>query len=158
MVSVDSPGQNAAMVEKLRLPFPLLSDPDRSRAIAPYGVADPKDPRNIARPSIFIVTPDREEVFAEASTDYADRQAEEAAIGVLQSLDLPATTAETVEIGAAEPGPRAMPVHAMEPYFRGAKFAVNAMRMRHPDVGEDAAAYIDQMDRYIELVRELRGK
>ncbi len=158
VVSVDSPGQNAAMVEKLGLPFPLLSDSDRSQAIEPYEVSDPNDPRSIARPSIFIVAPDGEEVFGETSTDYADRQAEDAAVEVLQSLGLPPTTADRIENGVAEPGPRAMPVHAMEPYFRGAKFAVNAMRMRHPNVAEDAAAYMDQMDRYIELVRELRGK
>ena len=51
-----------------------------------------------------------------------------------------------------------MPIHAMEPYFRGAKFAVTAMKMRHTDVAEDAVVYIAQMDRYIELVRHLRGK
>ena len=56
-ISVDPPGRNAAMVEKLSLPFPYLSDPDRSQAIIPYGVADEKDERKIARPSIVLVTP-----------------------------------------------------------------------------------------------------
>lgn len=158
VVSVDSPGQNAAMVEKLQLPFPLLSDPDRTGAIEPFGVSDQKDPRQIARPSIFVVSPDAEIVFAETSQDFADRASEDASVAALGALKLPSTVAEQTAVGSAEPGPRAMPVHAMEPYFRGAKFAVTAMKMRHKDCVEDADLYIAQMDRYIELVRTLRGK
>ena len=146
------------MVEKLRLPFPLLSDPDRTQAIEPFGVADPKDSREIARPSIFVIGPDREVVFAETSRDFADRASEDAAVAALTDLALPPTTPEEIELGPIEPGPRAMPLHAMEPYYRGAKFAVTAMKMRHEEVAEDAAVYIAQMDCYIELVRELRGK
>ena len=158
MISVDSPGQNAAMIEKLQLPFPMLSDPDRTGAIEPFGVADSKDPREIARPSIFVLDQDAEVVFADTSRDFADRASEDSAIAALVALGLPATSPEEIEPGTAEPGSRAMPLHAMEPYFRGAKFAVTAMKMRHADVAEDAAVYIAQMDRYIELVRTLRGK
>ena len=124
----------------------------------PFGVADPKDPREIARPSIFVVTPDAEIVFGETSRAFADRASEDAAIAALAALGLAATSTEKVELGTVEPGPKAMPIHAMEPYFRGAKFAVTAMKMRHADVAEDATGYIAQMDRYIELVRHLRGK
>jgi alkyl hydroperoxide reductase subunit AhpC len=158
VISVDSPGQNSAMVEKLRLPFPLLSDPDRTRAIEPFGVADPKDPRLIARPSIFVVSPEAELVYGETSRDYADRASEDVAIEALSALGLPPTTREEVEPGMPEPGPKAMPLRAMEPYFRGAKFAVNAMKMRHAAIADDASVFIAQMDRYIELVRHLRGK
>ena len=107
---------------------------------------------------MFVVGPDREVVFAETSRDYADRSAETAAIDALQHLGLGPTARESIQIGPAEPGSRAMPLHAMEPYFRGAKFAVTAMKMRHPEVADDAAGYIELMDRYIELVRKLRGK
>ena len=44
-ISIDAPELNAAMVAKLSLPFPILSDPDRSQAISPFGVADEKDQR-----------------------------------------------------------------------------------------------------------------
>jgi hypothetical protein len=155
-ITVDSPLQNAAMIEKLRSSFPILSDPDRSEAIEPYGVADPNDARHIARPAIFVITPDHEIVFSATSTDFADRSSEDAAIARLVDLGLPPTIAETFEIGPAEPGPKAMPLHAMEPYYRGAKFAVTAMRMRHPEIADDAGVYISQMDRYIELSQELR--
>jgi len=157
-ISVDSPGQNSAMIEKLQLPFPALSDPDRTGAIELYGVADPKDPRLIARPSIFVVSPGAEVVFTETSRDYADRASEVSAVEALTALGLASTTAEEFDPGTPEPGPKAMPLRAMEPYFRGAKFAVNAMKIRHSSVAEDASEFISQMDRYIDLVQHLRGK
>lgn len=155
-ITVDDHPRNAAMVEKLSLTFPILSDPDRSGAITPYGVADPVDDRSIAIPSIFVVAPDREVVFSALSRDFADRASEEAAVAALVDLGLPATTPESIAVNEAEPGPSAMTVHAMEPYFRGAKFAVTAMKRRHPQLDDDATEYIAQMDRYVELVRRLR--
>ena len=50
-ISIDSPERNAAMVERLSLPFPYLSDPDRSKAVFPFGFADEKDDRQISSPS-----------------------------------------------------------------------------------------------------------
>ena len=44
------------------------------------------------------------------------------------------------------------------PYCRGAKFAAKAMGMRHPEAKDDAARYIEQMDRYMEAVRTLRAR
>jgi hypothetical protein len=49
-ISADTAPMNTALVEKLALPFPVLSDPDRSNAVTPLGFADEKDPREIARP------------------------------------------------------------------------------------------------------------
>ena len=155
-ITVDSPPQNSAMIEKLGLPFPMLSDPDRSKAIRPYGVSDEKDPREIARPAMFVVTPDRRVVFENVSTDFADRHAESAAIEALQNLDLPPTGPERVESANPQPGPKALPLDAMEPYYRGAKFAGVALRMRHPEIADDLTRYVEQMDRYLELTRELR--
>ena len=51
-IDIDTPSQHAAMVEKLRLPFPMLSDPARPQAIVPYRVADDSVPRNLARPAL----------------------------------------------------------------------------------------------------------
>lgn len=155
-ISVDSPLRNAAMINKLKLPFPMLSDPDRSGAIEPYGVADPKDKRNIARPAMFVIAPDREIVFNLVSRDYADRVYEEAAVAALVELGLAPTTPEPLDIGPAEPGLNAMKVETMAPYYRGAMYAVRAMAGRHPNVGDDAASFISQMNRYIELSKELR--
>jgi hypothetical protein len=155
-ISVDSPLRNAALIAKLKVPFPILSDPDRSVAIEPYGVADPKDERNIARPAIFVVAPDGEIVYSSVSRDFADRTSEEAAVVSLIELGLSPTTAERFEIGPAEPGPYAMKVENMEPYYRGAMFAVRALRGRHPGIADDANDYIAQMKRYVELSKALR--
>lgn len=156
-ISVDSSFRNAALIDKLKVPFPILSDPDRSGAIAPYGVADPRDERNIARPAMFVVAPDREVMWSAVSRDFADRTSEEAAVISLIELRLPPTTPEEFEVGPGEPGPYAMEVETMEPYYRGAMFAVRALRGRHPEIADDANDYIAQMNRYVELSKKLRG-
>ena len=143
------------MIEELRLPFPFLSDPDRSRAIEPYGVADPKDEREIALPSNVIVTPDGEEAFRFQSRDYADRLPEDALIEALEKLDLPATTQHPPVLGPAIPGPKAMPFEQLHTYYRGARFAVLAMMRRYPEMNEEAHLFIELMDRYMENVRRL---
>jgi hypothetical protein len=143
------------MIEKLRLPFPLLSDPDRTQAIIPYGLADEKDPRNLARPAVVIVAPDGAERYRAVSRDFADRLSEDALLEALRGLSLPATAQDPPLLGASRPGPAAMPVDHLYPYFRGARFAVVAMSRRHPDTKEDAAGYIAEMDRYMENAKRL---
>ncbi len=145
------------MVEKLGLPFPLLSDPDRSGAIEPYGVANPTDPRGLAHPAVIVVSPDGSEAYREVGRDFADRITEDELLGVVVDLGLPPTEQEPLLVGTAESGPTAMPVHAMAPYYRGARFAAVALGQRHPDIRDDTGKYIDQMDRYSDAVRKLRS-
>ncbi len=49
-------------------------------------------------------------------------------------------------------GDRPLPLEQLEPYMRGAKFAVLAMRGRHeehdPDIADDAARYFEMAERY----------
>lgn len=154
-ISIDSPGQHAAMVEKLRLPFPLLSDPDRSRVITPWGLADPKDRRNIAIPAVVGVAPTGIEAFRFTGRDFADRPTEDWVIDSLGEMGLPPTTQDPPILGPVEPGPDAMPAEQLFPYFRGARFAAVAMSVRHPEIAEDAHTYIAEMDRYMESARRL---
>jgi hypothetical protein len=153
-ISIDSPEQNAAMVEKLGLPFPLLSDPDRSQAIVPYGVADPKDDRNIALPTVVLVAPGGEEQARFSARDFADRPPEDDVLAALGSLGLPPAVQPPPEPGAARPGPNAIPLEQLLPYYRGARFAVIAMSRRHPDTKEEADRYVAQLDRYTEAVKQ----
>jgi len=51
-----------------------------------------------------------------------------------------------------------MPVDALLPYCRGARFAAKAMGMRHPQARDDADRYVAQMDRYRDAVRALRER
>ncbi len=49
-------------------------------------------------------------------------------------------------------GDRSLPLEQLEPYMRGAKFAVLALSRRHkdhdPDIVDDAARYVDMAERY----------
>ncbi len=159
---MDSVGQHAATVASLRIPFPLLSDPDRSLAIEPFGVADPNDPRNLARPAMIVVDSEGNEAFRFVSRDYADRLPEDDVLDVVQGLDLGPTTQPAPTPGTPEPGKKAMPLDGLPYYLRGARFAVQALGLRHKDLGEefkeDAKAYVAEMDRYFEAVQALRKR
>mgnify|MGYP006306835913 CR=1 FL=1 len=163
-IDVDTPAQHAAMIAKLDLPFPYLSDPDRSGAIEPYGLSNPDDARNLAYPAIVVVDRDGTERWRWVSRDFADRLPEAEVLEAVEGLGLRSVTAAPLEVGPAAPGPKAMPLAALEPYFRGAKFAAMAMylRLRDTEAAEQAKAeskaYGAEMDRYLESVKELRRR
>ena len=70
-ISVDPVENNRAMVEKLMLPFPLLSDPD-GRVIKQWDVWSDGD-GGIARPAIFAIRSDGSLGWKYVARDYADR-------------------------------------------------------------------------------------
>lgn len=146
------------MVQKLRLPFPLLSDPDRSAIIGPMGVADPHDDREIARPAAILLHRGGEEMWRFESRDFADRIPEDAIVEQTRALGLPPTTQDAPEIVDPQPGPKAMTLEQLPVYFRGARFAALAMGLRHRHLGDevkdDSKAYVAQMDRFTEALRQ----
>ena len=156
-IDVDSPGQHAAMIEKLEIPFPYLSDPDRSIAVEPFDVVDHKDARNLARPSMILVDTDGEERFRFVSRDFADRYPEDKVLEVAEELGLDPVTAEPMNVGTPEPGPSTMPFEGLWYYLRGARFAALAMGLRHKDLGEsikeDSKAYVETVDRMLEHIK-----
>ena len=146
-ISVDSPGRNAAMVAKLTLPFPLLSDPGGEQAIKPYGVWHEGNP--FARPAVVIVAPGGRAVFREVGEDFADRLDEEEIIGALQRLGLPPVAQEPPEAGQPDPGPRAVGLAWLPGYLRGGRFAVQALAGRVPEAQAEAAAMTKVYDRFL---------
>ena len=70
-VSVDPVENNRAIVDKLLLPFPMLSDPD-GRVIKEYGVWTDSG-GGIAKPSIFAIRKDGSIPWIYIGHDYADR-------------------------------------------------------------------------------------
>jgi peroxiredoxin len=70
-ISVDPIENNRAMVDKLLLPFPLLSDPE-GRVIKEWDVWNDND-GGIAKPSIFAVRRDGSIGWAYVGRDFADR-------------------------------------------------------------------------------------
>jgi len=73
-ISVDPPAHNRAMVEKLRLPFPLLSDPQGALSRR-YGVWN--DDQRIAIPAIVVVDRVGTVCWVYAGHDVADRPGDE---------------------------------------------------------------------------------
>ena len=74
-ICVDSVEQNRAMVNKLLLPFPVLSDPD-ARVIEPWGVLNAAE-KGISRPALFLVRPDWSVPFSYVGEDFTDRPTDE---------------------------------------------------------------------------------
>lgn len=155
-------GQQAAIVDGYDLPFPLLSDPDRSLAIEPLGMRDDVDQRELALPGMILVDPDGNEAFRFMSRDYADRLPEDDVLETVRALDIGPTNQAPPTPGTPEPGERAMPLDGLPYYLRGARFAIAAFGYRHKDLDEglkaDSKAYVEQMDRYLEYVRALRKR
>jgi hypothetical protein len=153
-VSVDSPGQNAAMISKLALPFAMLSDPGGKDLLQGIDAYNPDERGGIGKPGVFVLTPDGREAFREVGRDYADRITEDELLEQVRALGLPATDQPALTPGhPTRAGKEAFPVDWLLPYCRGARFAARAMGMRHPQTKRDADRYVAQMDRYMGAIR-----
>lgn len=143
------------MVDKLKLPFPMLSDPDGEGAIKPYDVWHAE--REIARPAIVVVDPGGEVAFRWVSRDFADRLPEDGLLEEVRALGLSPADQAAPTPGEPDPGPRAYRLDVLPTYFRGARFAATAFGMRYPEVKDDADAYVEETDRFTAAVEAIRG-
>ena len=82
-ICVDSPDQNRAMIDKLLLPFAILSDPEGDLAIKPYGVWNEQG--RIAIPAVVVVGRDQRIRYHYAGQDFADRPGDDEIFGALGS-------------------------------------------------------------------------
>jgi peroxiredoxin len=73
------------MVEKLLLPFPLLSDPD-GHVIKAWGVWTDGE-GGIAKPSIFAIRQDGTTAWEFVGNDYADRPSDDDVLNSLRGGD-----------------------------------------------------------------------
>lgn len=139
-IFIDAPEQNAAMVEKLALPFPILSDPDGERAIKPLGLWD--DQGKMATPAIIVLAPSGREVYRYAGVDFMDRPSDEEILEALSSLGLPETEtpAGTIAYLDPRPGSRATKLENLAVYMRGVRFAAMALADRARDPFDKAEA------------------
>jgi peroxiredoxin len=80
-ISIDSPEQNRAMIDKLLLPFDLLSDPEGETAIKPFGLWD--ETGRISKPALVLT--DRHGVirYLFEGRDFADRPKDEIVLKAL---------------------------------------------------------------------------
>lgn len=74
-ICVDSPEQTRAMIDKLLLPFTLLSDTEGDDAIKAYGLWDAEG--RIAVPAIVAIGRDGRIRYAYTGKDFADHPGDE---------------------------------------------------------------------------------
>jgi len=128
-------GANAAMTEKLGLPFPLLSDPDSKGAVRPFGLWD--ETEEISRVATVVLAPDGREVFRYTGVDYADRATEDEVLAALAARDLPPRKPVSGVRARAAPAPseRAETRHELAVYMRGVRSSSKALYERTGDAG-----------------------
>jgi len=161
-LSTDTPGQNSAVMEKLALTFPLLSDEGKEDAVRPLGFDDEGDPRQISKPGSVIISPDGEVMSRFVGEDYADRPDEDDILREVLALGLPPTSQGLPAIGASEPSEKAMPYEGLKYYFSGAKFATLALRRRHRHIADefkdDTKQYVAMIERYLAALSSVKGR
>ncbi len=143
------------MVEKLKLPFPLLSDPNGQQAIKPYDVWH--EGEGYARPAVVIVSPEGEEMFRQVGGEFSDRLSEPELVDKVRELQRgrqlgtgSVKQPPPHDLVQPDPGEGAFPASAMAPYFKGARFAAIAMTMRAPEAKEAADSLRAEAERYQE--------
>jgi hypothetical protein len=161
-ISVDAIAKNAAMVEKLLLPFPLLSDA-KGALIQRFGVWNADE--HIAIPTIAVVDQAGTIVYFYSGRDFADRPDDasifEALDGIEPDPSYPEKEPEirvTAEEAQQSVGPekRAMTIEELLPYYRGAFFASVALKGRLAALGERGRDAVHEVDTFQRLVREYR--
>lgn len=155
-ISVDSTGRNAALVAKLGLPFPLLSDPGGTQAIRPYGAWDEEN--QFARPAVVIVAPGRRIALLQVGKDFAERLSEDEIIAALGRLELPPVSQDPPAPGRPDPGPRAVDLAWLPAYLRGGRFAVGALARRVPEAQAEAQAMTEVYDRFLAAMAARRDR
>ncbi len=151
---MDGVDRNAAMVEKLALPFPLLSDPDGTRAITPYGAWH--EGKDIARPAVVVTTPSGGTALHQVGEDFADRPDEDELVKTISELGLPSVRQAPPARGHPVPGENAVNPRSLRPYFSGAKMAVTALSGRVDETRRDAQRMIEEYDRFLDALAWLK--
>jgi hypothetical protein len=162
-VSVDPPSHNKTMVEKLDLPFTLLSD---SRGNLTKRCDLWNDKEGVAVPAIVVV--DRAGVirYFYAGHDFADRSGNDEVIGALDELSdaSPGEWDGAVDIRIpAEEKPKPRRVHPdrtpitleqLSPYYRGVFFVTVALKRRFGELKVKDRVAFKEADRYQQMAKE----
>ncbi len=159
-ISVDPPDHNAAMVEKLLLPFPLLSDPQGQLSRA-YGVWDEEG--RVAIPAIVLLDRSGTVQWQYAGRDFADRPEDDALLRAIDELgdaeqSHPGATEISVTTDEAKHSVRrerkAISLDHLRPYYRGVYYATVAMKQRLAGLGAEGRGAIKQVSEYQRMVQE----
>jgi peroxiredoxin len=136
-VSVDPPDDNARLVGKLRLPFPLLSDP-RGELLRRLRLWDER--AGVAKPSVLVLDRSGEVRYLYSGSDFADRPRDEDVFRALKGMDASIeriTGGPEIVVSATEaressvrPNIPRISLDELLTYYRGAYFATVALSGR----------------------------
>ena len=159
-ISVDPPPNNAGMVGKLQLPFPLLSDPEGELARM-CGLWDEED--GVAVPSVVVVDQSGEVRYLYAGRDFADRPEDEGIFATLDELDSGIerlTGGPEFQVGAPQaressvrPDRSPMELGQITSYYRGVFFTTGVLKERFGGLGRAGKGALEAMDSFDRMVR-----
>ena len=162
-ISVDPPPNNARMVGKLLLPFPLLSDPD-GELIRLCGLWDAKE--GVAVPSIVVVDQSGEVRYLYSGSDFADRPGDDEVFAALEGLDARIeriTGGPEIQVWAAQaressvrPDRRAIELEELVPYYRGVFYTTVVLKERFAGWGRSGKKAFREVDAYQQMIRHYR--
>lgn len=117
-ISVDGFEKNAALAERLELPFPVLADPGGDGAIKPFQAWHDEEER--AKPTTVVLTQDGAEVWRHDGIAPPDRAVAADVLGAVADLSLePRPRVDVPRLEVAEPTPEgAFPRERIVPFFR----------------------------------------
>ena len=159
-ISVDPPRNNARMVGKLLLPFPLLSDPEGELARR-CGLWNAEE--GVAVPSIIVVDQPGEVRYLYSGGDFADRPGDEEVFDALEGLDgrveritggpeFRVTAARARQI-SVRPDRTALELEQLVVYHRGVLFTTIALKKRFRGWGNSGRKAFREVDGYQTMVR-----
>ena len=152
------------MVEKLALPFSLVSDPEGGLAKR-CGVWN--EDEGVAEPAIVVLDPSGRVRYAyTGGKDFSDRPAEDEVLSALdeaRNASANASGEPEVRVTADEAAERTfrperppMPLENLKPYYLGAYFTSVALKKRlgENEAGREVDEYRELVERYSQAVRQ----
>ena len=159
-ISVDPPSNNAGMVGKLQLPFPLLSDPEGELARL-FGLWD--DEERLPAPSVVVVDQTGEVRYLYRSNDFADRPTDEEVFAAIEGIGAGIeriTGGPEVQLGATRasersvrPDKRPMELEELTSYYKGVLRTIAILHGRFGEWGRSGKRALREVDAYQQMVR-----
>jgi peroxiredoxin len=159
-ISVDPPPNNARMVGKLLLPFPLLSDPE-GEVSRRYGLWNADE--SLAVPSVVVVDQAAEVRYLYSGRDLAARPEDDEIFATLDKLDaqirritgeaeISVTAAQALE-RSVRPDRRVMELEELASYFRGVSCTTVILKKRFGGWGRSGRKALREVDDHQRMVR-----
>jgi hypothetical protein len=150
------------MVDKLELPFHLLSDP-QGELIKHLGLWNKEE--GVSEPTIVVLNKTRTvQYLYSGGTDFSDRPPEESLLEILDGVESDEepdesepeirVSAEEAENETVRPDRPAMTLEQLQPMYIGAYYATVAMKKKFKDLGSEGRAASKKVSDYQKLVNE----